>query len=131
MEAAFRETWPSRVALLIKFGINGTDVIKVRLIHDLRRSGVNAKVLLSERLVLPRVGDIMIDILELLGTDGTIDIDLNTADFKDAFKQILANPEERKFMCGKGLKGWFCCRTLLFGLGSPPPSYGAARLQRL
>ena len=32
---------------------------KVRLTHDLRRSAVNARVFLQERLVLPRVSDII------------------------------------------------------------------------
>ena len=39
---------------------------KYRLIHDLRRSRVNALLKLRERLVLPRLADVIDSILDLL-----------------------------------------------------------------
>ena len=39
---------------------------KVRLIHDLRGSAVNAKIHLQERLVLPRLSDVIIATLDLM-----------------------------------------------------------------
>ena len=38
---------------------------KVRLIHDMRRNGANSKVTFQERLVLPRVKDIVRRVMEL------------------------------------------------------------------
>jgi hypothetical protein len=48
--------WPSKVGVLVKEkqGIN-----KVRLIHDLSRSGVNHLISLPERVVLPRLSEVI------------------------------------------------------------------------
>eukprot|EP00972_Heterocapsa_arctica_P112127 16430066-Heterocapsa_arctica.AAC.1 len=46
---------PSRVGAIVKAKADG--ITKVRLIHDLRQSGVNAFIRLQERLVLPRLSD--------------------------------------------------------------------------
>ena len=43
---------------------------KLRLIHDLRRSGVNAKVVIQERVVLPRLEDAIKNALELIQSVG-------------------------------------------------------------
>ena len=39
---------------------------KIRLIHDLRRSGINARITLHERIVLPRLTDVARDALDLM-----------------------------------------------------------------
>ena len=131
MERKLGKCWPSKVAVLIKYAADGT-ILKVRLIHDLRRSGVNSKGRVQERLVLPRIGDALIDILELLEAFPGLEIEMETADFKDAFKQMRAGELERKYLCGKALGGWFFYKTVLFGLGSGPLLWGriAAALMR-
>ena len=82
--------------------------------------------------MLPRIGDALIDILELLEAFPGLEIEMETADFKDAFKQMRAGELERKYLCGKALGGWFCYKTVLFGLGSGPLLWGriAAALMR-
>ena len=61
---------PSKIAVIVKLKPDGTQ--KVRLVHDLSRSGVNHKVHLPERVVLPRLADVMEQSLRLLRdcTDG-------------------------------------------------------------
>ena len=39
---------------------------KLRLIHDLRRSGVNEKVQFKERAILPRIEDAIRDVLKII-----------------------------------------------------------------
>ena len=51
----------SRIGVVAKQKLNG---LKLRLMHDLRRSGVNARVQLSEGIVLPRLNDARNDILD-------------------------------------------------------------------
>ena len=62
---------------------------KVRLIHDLRRSGVNARIFLEERLVLPRLSGAVEDALDLMEDmrPGEYVLVL-CADFQDAFKPL-------------------------------------------
>jgi hypothetical protein len=127
MERRLGKCWPSKVAVLVKYADDGS-ILKVRLIHDLRRSGVNAKVRVKERLVLPRVGDALNDILELLEAFPGMEIEMEAADFKDAFKQMRAGEPERKYLCGKALGGWFSYKTVLFGLERGRSS-GAESLQ--
>ena len=51
----------SRIGVVAKQKFRG---LKLRLIHDVRRSGVNARVRLSERIVLPRLNDARNEILD-------------------------------------------------------------------
>ncbi len=59
-------------------------LLKIRLIHDLRRSGVNSKVVMHERVILPRLMDVVRDLLALQQEHG-LGWDVFIADFKDAF----------------------------------------------
>jgi hypothetical protein len=119
------------VAVLVKEAKDGT--LKVRLIHDLRRSGVNARIKVRERLVLPRIADLVEAILDALerGGPGT-EMELFAGDFRDAFKQLRVGPRERKYLTGRGLGGWFSYLTVLFGAGSGPLLWGrsAAAIMR-
>ena len=126
MERKLGKCWPSKVAVLIKYAADGS-ILKVRLIHDLRRSGVNSKVRVQERLVLPRIGDALTDILELLEAFPGLEIEMETADFKDAFKQMRAGEPERKYLCGKALGGWFCYKTVFVRPGVWPSAVGPYR----
>eukprot|EP00971_Amphidinium_carterae_P329908 6462686-Amphidinium_carterae.2 len=55
---------PSRVAAVVK---NKSGRVKTRLVHDLRRSGVNATLKVPERVVLPRLADVLEATLDLQG----------------------------------------------------------------
>ena len=69
----------AKIAVVVK----GT---KVRLIHDLRRNGTNARVTFRERLVLPRVKDLISGIMELLQKQSSGEgVELLRLDFRDAF----------------------------------------------
>ena len=94
---------------------------KVRLIHDMRRNGTNSKVSFQERLVLPRVKDIVGGVMELLeDKDNNEGVEFLTLDFRDAFKQLHVVASERPFLAGAAMGGFFSCRTVLFGVGSGP-----------
>ena len=94
---------------------------KVRLIHDMRRNDTNSKVSFQERLVLPRVKDIVGGIMELLeDKDNNEGVEFLTLDFRDAFKQLHVVASERPFLAGAAMGGFFSYRTVLFGVGSGP-----------
>ena len=94
---------------------------KVRLIHDLRRSAVNAKIILRERLVLPRLCDVVQATLDLMEAGFDTDhLQFLVADFKDAFKMLKTFPTERRFLAGKALDSYFVFCTVLFGVGTGP-----------
>ena len=52
----------SRIAVVAK---EKQGKLKVRLVHDLRRSGVNDRVVVHERIVLPKATDVVVDALDL------------------------------------------------------------------
>ena len=54
---------PARIAVLVK---QTGEAKKVRIIHDLRRNGSNALVSFHERLVLPRLRDVINGAMDLL-----------------------------------------------------------------
>ena len=94
---------------------------KVRLIHDMRRNGTNSKVTFEERIVLPRVKDIIEGVMELLeGKNNNEGIEFLTLDFRDAFKQLHVVASESRFLAGAAMGGFFSNRPVLFGVGSGP-----------
>ena len=94
---------------------------KVRLIHYLRRSALNAKIHLQERFVLPRVSDITWATLDLMesGYD-TEHLSFLVADFSDVFKMLRTHPRERRFLAGRALGTYFVFCTVFFGVGTGP-----------
>ena len=98
---------------------------KLRLIHDLRRSLVNSKVILEERLVLPRLSDLVDDVLDLLESCKKGEsVTLFSGDFRDAFKQLHVGLAEQRFLSGRAMEGFFAYSTVLFGVGSGPLVWG-------
>ena len=94
---------------------------KVRLIHDMRRNGTNAKVVFHERLVLPRLRDVVQGVMVLLENKANHEgIEFLTLDFRDAFKQLHVVASERPYLAGAAMGGFFSYRTVLFGVGSGP-----------
>ena len=113
---------------------------KVRIIVDSRRSGVNGMVTLRERVVLPRVTDVTQSWRRLVTeTEGLLDAELYSADFKDAFNMLTLCRSERPYTIVKGKPdshgtNRYCVFSLVvFGLAPGPLLWGrvAAAAMRL
>jgi len=82
---------------------------------------VNARIHLQERLVLPRLSDIISATLDLMETGyDTEHLSFLVADFSDAFKMLRTHPRERRFLAGRALGTYFVFCTVLFGVGTGP-----------
>ena len=134
LESRHRMIIPSRMAALIKSKIRTT---KVRLIHDLRRSGVNAMARVPGRIVPPRLRDAIDSAIGVAkGLQEHEIIEFVVLDFKDAFKHLPVRVEERRFHSGQatvnGTPGYFVYKTVLFGAIAGPLVWGrlAALLMR-
>ena len=91
----------------------------------MRRSLVNSKVTIRERLVLPRLGDVMDDNAELLEVSEHDDEWLVAVlDFADAFKHLSVAPEEQAYLSGRAWHIVFMYLVVLFGIGSGPLIWG-------
>jgi hypothetical protein len=121
--------WPgaiaSKVALILKERADGST--KTRLIVDMRRSGVNGGVVVTERIVLPRMSDYTASIIDLmeynLEEDQTGDeenIELATVDFEDAFHTLELKEEDRGVMAFRTLTGWGVFNVLCCGMAGAP-----------
>jgi hypothetical protein len=122
LDSKYGKLVPSRIGVIVKVV---KERVKARLIHDLRRSGVNAKITMKERIVLPRLEDVRLGLLALLQAlvPGE-EITLLTLDFRDAFKQLKVDPRERRFLAGFADGRWFIYKTILFGVGTGPLVWG-------
>ena len=116
----------SRLAAVIKERPDKS--LKVRLIVDFLRSGVNACLKAGERVVLPRLRDALRNILWLQAkAEGGEDISLFVADFMDAFHTLPVNDSERHlqvFMSTPGVFELFA--TVIFGAKTAPLVWGRA-----
>ena len=65
----------------------------------MRRNGTNSHVTFCERLVLPRLKDVVQGVMALLGDKSNSEgLDLLTFDFRDAFKQLHVVASERPYL---------------------------------
>ena len=80
----------------------------------MRRNGTNSKVTFEERIVLPRVKEL------LEHKNSNEGVEFLTLDFRDAFKQLHVVASERRFLAGAAMGGFFSYRTVLLGVGSGP-----------
>jgi len=120
----------SKIAAIIKVRDDGT--VKLRIIIDMLRSMVNSFVKLSERIVLPRLMDVVTDLLALAEAamkdkvPGEM-ISMMVADFVDAFHSLGVRVEELPFQVirlpGGGFGGY---ETAVFGGGGSPLTWGRA-----
>lgn len=99
---------------------------KVRLVVDMRRSGVNGQMQLLERVVLPRVPDVAKSCSELLKLALKSDLlEFMICDFSDAFYTLKLHESERKWVVCKGLDShYYVMRCICFGLANGPLSWG-------
>ena len=109
--------WPdavcTRLACLVRTGVAGKP--KVRLIMDMRRSGVNGIAKVSERIVLPRPGDAVQAMRHTIGADSQGE--LMKSDFADAFLSLGLLEEERGMAIVTDGVDYYSYRGVPFGLG--------------
>ena len=100
--------------------------VKLRLIIDMRRSGVNEHVRLHERIVLPRIQDLVADAVHFAGLGGPeADIDMMVGDWADAFHSMGVLDEELPHQIVKGFDGEYLgYKTVLFGGSGSPGVWG-------
>ena len=82
----------SKFGLVVKVRF---DRIKKRLILDSKASGVSSEASKLERVLLPRMLDVAMDVLALLATGA--EVELFVLDFADAFWLLPLAPSERKW----------------------------------
>lgn len=99
---------------------------KVRIVVDMRRSGINGRMVLLERVVLPRVSDVAMSVHELLKSSGHGSTpEFFIADFKDAFYTLKLKESERANTVVKGNDGsYYIMRCVCFGLACGPTLWG-------
>ena len=77
----------SKLACIIKVKRDGRT--KIRLAIDFRRSGVNGRVRASERVVLPRIAEVLsYGVWLLSNAEHGEDVELMVRDFRDAFHTL-------------------------------------------
>ena len=105
--------------------------VKLRLVVDTRRSGVNGLTHIRERVVLPRISDvarIWQKLLEL--NNGQCDVEFFSADFSNAFNTLRLKDGERQFAVFKGLPDemgrnrYYVSKVVVFGLAAGPLLWG-------
>ena len=93
---------------------------KVRLVVDMRRSAVNGKMLVKERVVLPRISDVAQGSSSLASFGGRT-LEFLVCDFKDAFLSLFLHPSERPFVIVKDIYNrYIAIKVCAFGLASAP-----------
>ena len=123
---ALGEVLVSKLACIVKTREDGT--LKVRNVLDLRRSGYNDGVRLKERIVLPRVKDLVEDVCDLKRCAGNSEECYGmVADFEDAFHTLQVNPSEWRYLVARHpVKGFVGHRTVLCGGAGCPLLCGRA-----
>ena len=108
----------SRISVVAKWK---EDRQKLRPIHDLRRSGVNQRVQIKERVILPRISDLIEDVLSVIERlkEGE-QWEAFALDFRDAFKHMIINENERCHLGGRALGGLFVYMVLVVGIKAGP-----------
>ena len=131
LEAKYGRLIPLAIGFVVKQKLGAKK--KVRLVHDLRRSLVNEQIACPERLILPRLRDVVSDILDLLECKEQHEhVLLVTLDFSDAFKHLQVRDSEKRFLAGQAKGGFFVYNIVLFGVKTGPLVWGrmAALLSR-
>ena len=107
----------NKLALLSKTKSGGS--VKHRLVWDLRRSGVNLAVKQGERVVLPRLSDVVADLRELAATNRDEAFLLGT-DVSEAFHQVPLHESERQFTVAALAGKYYVFEIMTFGSSSVP-----------
>lgn len=126
LKAEFDEVVVSKVAAIVKQRPDGST--KLRIIVDMLQSMVNTFVRLGERVVLPRLFDVvsnlMVLILTAMSNPGFV-VDQLVMDWSDAFHTLAAHKEEWSYQVLKAAADSFAVYlTVLFGGGGAPLVWG-------
>ena len=107
--------------------------IKTRLIVDMRRSGINGKMTIRQRVVLPRVTEVVTSWQQLAAMYTGQPLTMAVIDFKDAFYTCRLSEVEKKYAVVQGRKGFYILNVVAFGLACGPLLWGrtAAVMMRL
>ena len=100
------------------------DKIKRRLIVDCLRSGADDVATQWERILLPKVLDVIMDVLDLMGSPGTRQMALSVLDFSDAFYLLPLCPEELKYYVVKYRSQWIAYNRVVQGSKNGPQLFG-------
>ena len=111
----------NKLALVSKTKSDGS--VKHRLVWDLRRSGANLAVKQGERIVLPRLSDVVADLRELATTSMDEAFLLGT-DVSEAFRQVPLHESERQFTVAALAGKCYVFKVLVFGSSSAPTVWG-------
>ena len=122
-----REAKLTKLACLVKTTSTGK---KVRLVVDMRRSGINGLMDLKERVVLPRITDLVASVQALLKLSAQVfvqgwQLELGVWDFRDAFYMMKLRSQEKKYVVVKGADGfYYLMQCVAFGLACGPLLWG-------
>jgi hypothetical protein len=124
----------NKLGVVVKFQ-GEQQVKKSRIIWDLRDSGVNEQCDPAERVMLPRLLDVVHDIVNALRSGG--EAVLAAVDIQDAFHNVPAGRDRRYTVASAemedGRKSYIIYNVLVFGSRSSPTLWGrfAALLGRI
>ncbi|EER18121.1 hypothetical protein Pmar_PMAR009147 [Perkinsus marinus ATCC 50983] len=113
-----RDVIVTKIALATK---PNTDPPKYRLICDAKANSLNEVVHCREKIVLPRVSDVVQNIHELMepargASDCWSEIEFLAADFQNAFKLIPVQSMEQRFQVCYFQGRWILFHVLMFGV---------------
>ena len=116
----------TRLACITKTKENGE--VKYRLVVDCRRSGVNGLSSVRERVILPKMTDFVKSahhLLTVVDPHSMDEMELFSADFKDAFHMLPLRQDERQYVVYKNGKGQYhVAKVVVFGLSAGPLLWG-------
>ena len=113
----------NKLGLVSKLRPDGT--WKHRLIWDLRESGINGVIRQGERVVLPRLSDVVNSARRLHGSrQGNHPVTMLVLDISDAFHQVPLNRGEQRFTVAEFEGTFYVFRVLVFGSASAPTVWG-------
>ena len=120
VRARFGNVVVSKMAAVVKSKDDGST--KLRIIIDMLRSRVNEHVRLHERIVLPRLQDLVADAMAITDCDGCQEfVDMMVIDWADAFHSMGVLEDEKPHQVVKGFGAEFVgYETVLFGGGGSP-----------
>jgi len=120
VQSHFAKARLSRMACIVKERSDKS--LKVRLVIDTRRSGVNGLATIRERVILPRVADVAASWKRLRQSGlEEAEAEMLSADFSEAFNTLNLMEAERGFLVIKGLTGkYYVSRVVLFGAAAGP-----------
>ncbi|KAF4698534.1 hypothetical protein FOZ63_032993, partial [Perkinsus olseni] len=103
-----------------------TDPVKYRIIADARANSLNRCVTCDEHILLPRVQDVVSDVLDLCDRGSSVDekgclsMELFSIDVEAAFRLIPVRREDLKFQVVFFADSYWVFDTLMFGVASSP-----------